>query len=317
MEQVKTLSRTKMTHEEWLKERQKGIGGSDAAAALGISRYKSKFRLFLEKTGKVEQPEPTERMQIGIEVEEAIFQMVKKRLSDYALIHNNQFYRHNEYPWMVGNIDGDIYDPRIKEFGVLELKFVSPYMKKEWEGEEIPQEYIIQLQHYFIVTNRSWGYIAALIGNEELLIKRVERDEELCKMIIDGEKNFWLNHVEKNIPPEIDGSEDAERLLNQLYPESYPEEIQLPPTAETLIEELNELKVQKKDLEEEIRLRENQIKEMLGEFESGRVSRYQVFWKTVIQKRLDSKKLKNERPDLYEEYTKETQYRKFSIKEAK
>ena len=42
--------------EQWLKARQKGIGGSDAAAVLGLSPWKSNVRLWEEKTG-LREPE--------------------------------------------------------------------------------------------------------------------------------------------------------------------------------------------------------------------------------------------------------------------
>jgi len=316
---MKTLNASRMTQDEWLHQRTRGLGGSDAAPAIGLSRWKSSFRLFLEKTGQIDRPEANERMQIGLEVEEAIFQMVRKRLEPEGLhlTHNNEFFVSEEYPWMLGNIDGDIYDPASDSFGVLEIKFVSPYGKEEWIGEEIPQEYLIQLQHYFVVTERTWGIMAALIGNERLIIKRVEKDEELCKMMVEKERDFWEEHVLKNIPPEVDGSPDTEEILNSLYPSANNESIELSPTADHVIGELLDLKVRSKELEDEITERENVLKQMLGENEAGRASRHWVFWKNFTSKRFDTTKFKTDNPDLYNIYTKESPYRKFTIKEAR
>jgi len=316
---MKTLNASRMTQDEWLHQRTRGLGGSDAAPAIGLSRWKSSFRLFLEKTGQIDRPEANERMQIGLEVEEAIFQMVRKRLEPEGLhlTHNNEFFVSEEYPWMLGNIDGDIYDPASDSFGVLEIKFVSPYGKEEWIGEEIPQEYLIQLQHYFVVTERTWGIMAALIGNERLIIKRVEKDEELCKMMVEKERDFWEEHVLKNIPPEVDGSPDTEEILNSLYPYANNESIELSPTADHVIGELLDLKVRSKELEDEITERENVLKQMLGENEAGRASRHWVFWKNFTSKRFDTTKFKTDNPDLYNIYTKESPYRKFTIKEAR
>ena len=43
-----------MSHQEWLEDRRKGIGGSDVATILGLNQYKSAYQLWLEKTGQVE-----------------------------------------------------------------------------------------------------------------------------------------------------------------------------------------------------------------------------------------------------------------------
>ena len=38
-------------HDRWLEMRRTGFGGSDAAAALGLNRYSSPYKLFCEKLG--------------------------------------------------------------------------------------------------------------------------------------------------------------------------------------------------------------------------------------------------------------------------
>ena len=43
-------------NEEWLQQRTHGIGGSDVAAIMGISKYKSAYALYMEKVGLL-QPE--------------------------------------------------------------------------------------------------------------------------------------------------------------------------------------------------------------------------------------------------------------------
>jgi predicted phage-related endonuclease len=159
--------------------------------------------------------------------------------------------------------------------------------------------------------------MAALIGNERLIIKRVEKDEELCQMMIEKEKEFWEENVLKNIPPEVDGSSDTEEILNSLYPSANNESIELSPNADQVIKELQDLKAKAKELDSEITERENILKQMLGENEAGRASNHWVFWKNFTSKRFDTTRFKNDNPDLYKAYTKESEYRKFTIKEVK
>ena len=59
---------------EWLKARQKGIGGSDAASVLGISPWKTNVQLWEEKTGITEPEDISEKevVRFGKESEAAI-----------------------------------------------------------------------------------------------------------------------------------------------------------------------------------------------------------------------------------------------------
>ena len=43
-----------MTRNEWLEERKKGIGGSDAAAIIGANPYKDNIKLWEEKARRKE-----------------------------------------------------------------------------------------------------------------------------------------------------------------------------------------------------------------------------------------------------------------------
>ena len=53
---IRLASTVGLSREAWLDIRQRGIGSSDAAVAVGLSPYKSALSLWLEKTGR-KQPE--------------------------------------------------------------------------------------------------------------------------------------------------------------------------------------------------------------------------------------------------------------------
>ena len=54
---LRLIDTREMAREEWLEVRKRGIGSSDAAAAVGLCPYKSQLELWLEKTGRVVQDE--------------------------------------------------------------------------------------------------------------------------------------------------------------------------------------------------------------------------------------------------------------------
>ena len=65
VELAKTLD---MPREEWLLLRRKGIGGSDAAAIVGLNRWRSAFDVYAEKVGlKPEQPDNEAMRRGGLE----------------------------------------------------------------------------------------------------------------------------------------------------------------------------------------------------------------------------------------------------------
>jgi predicted phage-related endonuclease len=103
-----------------------------------------------------------------------------------------------------------------------------------------------------------------------------------------------------------------------LYPESKQgTEIMLPDEAEILLLQRENLKDDIKGLETELDAVENKIKAMLGDNESGSVGNKLVTWKSISSNRVDTKKLKVEQPAIYNQYVKETSYRKFDVKEIK
>lgn len=213
---------------------------------------------------------------------------------------------------MVGHIDRKI----VGEDTILECKTTSSFFKDEWEGDNIPQEYIIQVQHYLAITGYERAYIAVLIGGQRFIWKEISRDEELIWLIIEGEKKFvW--HVENRIPPEIDGSEDTEKILNLLYPSAKVGTVIELPAYVDLVEEIQTLNSQIKQLEEVKAEKENKLKELMGENEKAVVGEYIVVWKNITSKRFDTAAFKEAHPELYERFLKETSYRQFKIQKRK
>jgi putative phage-type endonuclease len=308
------VSTAEMTRQEWLETRTKGIGGSDASIVLGLNKWKTPFELWLEKTGQVVPVESqNEAAYFGTLLEDLVAKEFEIRSGKKVRKRNAMFY-HPDYPFITANVDRLI----VGEKAILECKTTSSYNAKEWEDEEIPANYIVQLQHYLGVLGPEYkkAYIAVLIGGQRFVWKEVDRDDELIDMIFQSEQTFWEHHVEKKIPPKLDGSTAAEEFLKERYAESNPEKtIDLKYEYKEKIDELLSLKDTIKELKTREKELENEIKNELKDAETGFVKNYQINWKPVTQKRVDSKKLKSLFPDVYEKVIKETSYRKFNIKE--
>ncbi|MDK2824536.1 MAG: hypothetical protein PWP71_2454 [Clostridia bacterium] len=299
-----------MAREEWLKWRMKGIGGSDVAAIAGINRWKSAVEVWLEKTGQLESSEPGEAAYWGNQLEDLVAKEFEKR-TGLKVRRRNAILQHPKYPFMLANIDRDIVG--VKEG--LECKTAGEYRKDEWKDDKVPDEYILQVQHYMAVCGYDAWWIAVLIGGNKFQYKRIERDEEIINYLIQIEKEFWGKYVvTKELPP-VDGSQASTEILNKLYPDSVPESrIELPPSAQDLLDQYDKAKEQESYWKERKDEASNKLKELMGEHELGFVGERKISWKTIVSNRLDTKKFKKDHPDLFAQYAKESKSRRFEIR---
>lgn len=289
-------STLEMTHQEWLEDRRKGIGGSDVATILGLNKYKSVYQLWLEKTGQVEVTSAqSEAAYWGNTLEEVVAEEFSKRTGK-KVRRRNRVFEHSKYPFLRANIDRDI----VGENAVLECKTANQYLVNEWEEDEIPIQYICQVQHYMNVLNLDYVYIAVLIGGQKFIWKKMERDQELIDMITEKLVAFWTENVEKGIEPAIDGLKATSDFLTQRYLDTDESETELNAAFDENIANLARLKSDKKVIEENITLLENELKQALGKAEAtiGITPNNIVSWKKMQSKRLDKKKLIEKYPDI-------------------
>ncbi|QTD41951.1 hypothetical protein [Sporosarcina sp. Te-1] len=133
-------------------------------------------------------------------------------------------------------------------------------------------------------------------------------------MIIDREKHFWEYHVLGNNPFPIDGSSAAEELLKKMYLEDNGAMTMLTEEEDELIDALEHVKAELKDLETLKKRYENELKMKMAESPVGVTSNYEISFKTHKRNTIDSKRLKEELPDIANKYSKESQSRPLKIK---
>ena len=298
------------SREEWLGIRRSYIGGSDAAAVLGLSKWSSPLSVYADKLGLVPEREDNEAMRQGRDLEAYVAERwaehtgLKVRRENHVLVND-------DLPWMSANIDRRVVG--LSEG--LECKTTSVYNKTDFEGGDVPPEYYVQCQHYMAVTGWDVWHLAILVLNRGFYVFRVERNEADIAALIQAEKAFWYGHVVPGVAPEPTDA-DSE-LLGQLYGH----DIDVPWVPlngmEGTMDSLMVTKAKIKALEVEQKALENQIKAVLGEGGDGGSERFTVSWRERISKRLDSTRLRKELPDLWEEYSTESSARFFLIKENK
>lgn len=311
---MKAVPTLHMSRVDWLQERTKGIGGSDAGIILGLNKYRTSFELWLEKTGQVDPIEiDNEAIYWGNEMENVVAKEFEKRTGK-KIRRTNFMYSHPSHSFIKANIDRLV----VGESAVLECKTASAYLAKEWEADEIPATYLVQLQHYLGVTGKEKGYMAVLIGGNRFIWKEVERDEDLISMIFEAEKHFWEYHVQQGHPPTLDGSSAAEQYLKEKYDRAESEkEMVLPGEYKEYLIQYEKIKSDEKLIKSAKTEIENKIKAELKDAETGTSDHFLVSWKNQTQSRVDSNALKEKFPNIYREVLKESTFRKFAVKELK
>jgi putative phage-type endonuclease len=322
------------TSDEWLLARRKGIGGSDVGKICGLSNYGSPLSVWVDKTGYMEKPKVDNRFTKWGKILEPIIAVEfnnQNVLPDNLRLYNSDaLFQSKEYPFMLANIDRLIIDENNTIVSFLECKTASEYRKDEFQ-ESIPDEYMLQIQHYMAVLDVQYCYIAYLIGGSDFGYKRVERDDGVIADMINIERDFW-KLVETNTMPEANWNDG--NVLNQMFRISNDEILNIPVNDIEKLEVINEFaekKAELSDLEKKVEELKNRVIQIIGQNLQCNAGRYQIDWKPVNQfdealvpvdyvekyKKIvfDKDAFKKENASLYKAYTSPA-YRRLTIKET-
>ena len=308
--EAKIIADTKdMPKEEWLKHRQAGIGGSDASCIAGLNPWKSAIQLYMDKKEENPQEQKSLRMELGNRLEGLVAELFTEA-TGLKVRNVNGILKNDKYPFALANIDRAI----VGEKAFLECKTTNSYALKEWE-EGVPAHYEIQCLHYMAITGATHCYIAALIGNSDFIWHKIERDQETIDYLMQIEKDFWENNIEKDVVPMPDGSDAYSEYLKKKYDKSNGQVIELH-LLENGVDKLNrydEIVTDIKALESEKKLIEQEIQLYMEEFEVAKIGDRKVTWKSSSRNTIDSKKLKAEMPDIAQQYMKTSTSRTFRV----
>lgn len=306
-----TIPTAKMTREEWLQLRRKGIGGSDASVIMGKNPYRSILQLWEEKTGKLPVTDDGNEYTYWGNVMEPIIRKEFMNRTGLKVRQKHAMIIHKDYPYLFADVDGIVTDER-GEKCIFEAKTASQYKAEQWE-DGVPEEYILQVQHYLEVCGMDKAYIAALIGGNKFVFHTIYRDDELIRNLISREKEFWEGCVLTGTEPVMDDSDATRDYLNQKYSDPIEGSIQLQEDMKSVLAEYQDVDCKIKELEKQKTGFANQIKAAMGEYETGEVDGTVVSWKKISRESLDSKRLRKEQPKVFAEYTSVSSYRKLSI----
>lgn len=308
---IKLVAVKDLPREEWLEIRRQSIGGSDAATIVGLNPYSSKLTLYADKKGILPEKEDSERMRLGRDLEDYVAQRFCEETGK-KVKRSGWMWRHPMHEFITVNIDREV----VGEDSFLEAKTTMNYEKHDYDSGEIPPYYYAQCVHGMAVTGCEKAYLAVLVFGKGFYWFEIKRDENEIKALIDNEVEFWQTYVALNRPPLADGSKSSMDTLNKLYPTGDATSTQVSGMDDAMRNymELGDAIKRLKAQQDEVKA---QLCQSLGEKSIGIGQDYSFSWKNQVSNRVDSKKLKELYPDVYEECVQQSESRVFRVKKNK
>ena len=328
-----------LTRDEWLEWRRKGLGGSDAAAVLGISPFRTARDLYYDKLGIAVDDDESNwvALEMGNLLEPLVARIFAKK-TGLKIIKWKAMFQHPQFPWMLADLDYVVELPD-KRKAILEIKTTNYNARDNWwyNGKEIvPVYYESQGRHYMCVMNIDRVYFCCLYGNteDEAIIRHLDRDRDYEAELVMLEENFWKEYVLAKVPPPY--TEDGDLILESLRRRLGPSEKDAPAMEMsipqiTLVKRYLELQQQMKQqttaasqLEYEVNRLKALIIESLGQnskatFEDAGgayIVTYNPIRKTVVSKE-NMERMKEVYPDIYSEFVTTSESRRFNVKLTK
>lgn len=278
----------------WLAARRSGLGGSDASAILGLSKYRCARDVYYDKVEGREQ-EPNEAMRWGQLLEATIRAEFTERTG--ITVVKAGLHRSRRHPWLLHSPDGFTGDDGLYEGKVARRA-------EDWEDGQVPDHAELQVQHGMACLGLGHAWVVGLLNAQRLVWRRVPRDQELIDKLERAEQTFWYFHVLAESPPPWGGSEAAAKTLAERFPNASGRSVEL--TAEEAVQlraEYQRAKDNQAADEAAFREAQNAIRDRMGDAEFARVGGVDVFSWKQNGSAFDEKRFAAEHPDLYEEFT--------------
>lgn len=322
-----------LTEDEWLAWRRKGVGGSDVAAALGLSPYRTARELYYDKIGVVPAVEGEDKsitFEIGHLLEDVVAKIFAKK-TGLSVYRDQKMFQHPLFPFMLADVDRFIHLPN-GDTGILECKTAHYDTQYLWANGAVPRHYELQVKHYMAVMNIDVAYIACLFSNSEsdFVWRKIERDLDEEENNILLLQNFWNRYVLNRVEPPL--TEKPDMVLAALSRYYGPADKNAPTVTvgaefAPALEQLLAMKAQKKDLDAQSRKLDEQIKrtyapiaELMGAAcgavcESNGI-KYNISFAPQYREGISKdnlSKLRAQYPDAYDDLVQTTESRIFKL----
>ncbi len=203
--------------EHWLRERKKGLGGSDAPGVLSIpTAYSNQPAIYVDKTNADDlgDNEVPNYVEFGHVCEQyALGKLAAEMKGSYALDGN--LYQNDKRPWQLATIDGLITTPG----HTMRCEVKSTAYEDKYEGV-VPPEVFAQVQHQISTLEEDSMYVCVVfrISCNWKWQEVIRDDEFIDTVLLPAEASFW-QHVTQRDPQglEVTQSERCRKALAGLH----------------------------------------------------------------------------------------------------
>ena len=337
---VVLVDTTNLSREDWLIYRRMGIGGSDVAAMLGISPFRTARDLYYDKldiASAVDEEVNWVQLEVGNLLEPLVARIFEKK-TGLKVYKRKAMFRHPRYPWMLADLDYLVDLPDGKP-AILEIKTTNYNARDSWwyNGQEIvPPYYETQGRHYMAVMNIDRVYFCCLYGNreDEAIIRMLDRDAFCEEELIALEDYFWHENILARNPPAY--TENGDLIMKSLKRQLGPSEKDTPPVQFAvpqyrLIQRYEELQEEKKQRDADTKVIDKELAQIKAHLieamgcsssatydtaDGGYLVTYNPV-RTVGISKENLERLKAVHPDIYREYVTTQTSRRFNIRQTK
>lgn len=331
----------KISREAWLSYRRLGVGGSDAAPAIGCSPWKTARDLYYEKALNIsafDEEENWVQLQVGNLLEPLVAKIFEKR-TGLKTFQIKKMFVHPVHDFMLADVDYFV-EMTDGTTAILEIKTCNYNARNNWwdeNGEEtIPFHYKLQGLHYMAVMGINRVYFCCLYGNtqDESIIRWVDRDTMAEECLIYCEERFWKQYVQAQIPPPYTESGDLVlKSVQGYYATDFhiEDELALDNTQTGNVQRYLQLQAQLqkntaegKAIKSEMDLMKGRILDSMGNHATATLTaggRKIIINNTLVLsegiKKAELERLQINYPEVYKQYTTTSQSHRFSVKELK
>ncbi len=291
---IKTGSR-----EEWLALRRNYIGGSDAAAVVGLSPFSSPYRVWAEKSGLIEGFSGNLATEVGSFLEEFVAGLFERETGKKVRRLNASIVN-TDYPWAIADVDRVLVGTKEG----LEIKTTSALATKKFKNGEFPTQYYCQCVHYLAVLGQEWKRwtLAVLIGNSDFRIYTIERDEDEIAALMKAEAEL-MDKIKNRTPPETHGGDGS--VMDSVFACDAEKSVDVSGISD-LLEEYTRLKADIDELEHRRSEIGTKIRGFLQDASSGECECWSVSYRETTRSTFDRKAYEKDNGRIDAKYFKPT-----------
>ena len=191
----------------WLEARRSQLGASEVATILGLNKFATPWEVWAEKTGRLSPDSGTAATAAGVTLEPAVLSFAEQQLGpltrDYRVPHR-------DLP-LAATCDAIVQDTE-RPVEAKTTGIVGP-VSGSWGDaltDEVPEQYLIQVQAQLMCTEADLGYLFALIPGRGFVEYHIEPNIKLHSYLADKIGSWWDLHITQDVEPSINQLPDIE-----------------------------------------------------------------------------------------------------------